>query len=155
MSSAIPHISLVYIDTSKQILLFSYSFHVPCIILSNDFFHIIRPMFSFLFNLSQSEVLLIKWVIFFWSSKTFFWFFKLFENGHVHNVVSTLIHVIILEFLTLSSVGNVNVEIDNVDLTLFSVGCFNVDIHKVISTLIWHWPTSWRHISQTTTLRPR
>ena len=38
----------VYFVTEK--LSFSYSFHVPCIILSNVYFYIVRSMFPFLFN---------------------------------------------------------------------------------------------------------
>ena len=46
----------VYFQISKAILIFSYSFHAPCIILPNDFFcYIVRSMFPFLFNWSQSK----------------------------------------------------------------------------------------------------
>ena len=45
----------VYFAISKLILLFSYSFHVPCIVLSNVYFHIVCSMFFFLFNWSQSK----------------------------------------------------------------------------------------------------
>ena len=45
----------VYFAISKLILLFSYSFHVPYIIPSNVYFYIVRSMFPFLFNRSQSN----------------------------------------------------------------------------------------------------
>ena len=48
--------ALVYFTISKLILLFSYSFHVPCIIHSNVYFYIVvHSMFPFLFNWSQSK----------------------------------------------------------------------------------------------------
>ena len=37
----------VYFVISKLILLFPYSFHVPCIILSNVYFYIVCFMFPF------------------------------------------------------------------------------------------------------------
>ena len=46
----------VYFAIRQLILLFSYSFHIRCIILANVYFH------------NQKQVLLIKWA-FFWSSK--------------------------------------------------------------------------------------
>ena len=45
----------VFFAISKLVLLFSYSFHVPCIILSNVYFYIVQSMFPFLFNSSQSK----------------------------------------------------------------------------------------------------
>ena len=50
----------VYFVISKLILLFSYSFHVPCIILSNVYFYIVRSMFPFLFNRSQSKASVVN-----------------------------------------------------------------------------------------------
>ena len=44
------HFTSFYFSISKLILLFSYSFHVLCIILSNIYFNIERSMFPFLFN---------------------------------------------------------------------------------------------------------
>ena len=81
---------------------------------------------------------------FFWSSNFFLLFFTLyfFENGHIHNVASTL-----------SNVVNINVDIENVDSTLFNVVNFNVDIHNIVSTLVWRRPTSRSHINLTTTLK--
>ena len=67
----------------------------------------------------------------------FFYFFQLFENGHIPNVVSTLINVVKFDVenynivWTMSNVVTINVEKDKVDLALF-----NVDIHNVVSTLI-------------------
>ena len=49
-----------YFAISKLILLFSYSFHVLCIILSNVYFYVVRSMFPFLFNWSQSKALKLK-----------------------------------------------------------------------------------------------
>ena len=122
---------------------FIFTLYVPCF-----------PFF--LIEHKQKQVLLIKWVIFSWSSKMFFYFFQLFENGHIPNVVSTLINVVKFDVenynivWTMSNVVTINVEKDKVDLTLF-----NVDIHNVVSTLIWHCPTSRRNITLTTALRQR
>ena len=94
--------------------------------------------------------------------KNIFLLFSLFENGHIHNVVSTLINAVKLDIgnksivLTLSNVVKINIETDKVDLTLFKFIHFNVDIiHNIVSTLIWHCPTFRRHITLTITLRPR
>ena len=45
----------VYFAISKLILSFSYSYHVPCIILSNVYFYILHSKFPFLFNWAQSK----------------------------------------------------------------------------------------------------
>ena len=153
----------VYFVIRKLILLFSHSFHVPCIILSNVYFYIVRSMFPFLFNRSQSKASVVNQMshLFFWSSKIFFCSFQLFENGHIQNVVSTLINVVKLDVQNnnivsaLSNVVNINVEIDNVNVTLFNVVNFNVYIHNFVSTLIRYCPTSRSHITLTTTLRQR
>ena len=59
---------------SKLILLFSYSFNVPCIILSNVYFYIIRSMFLFPFNRSQSKASVVNQMshLFFQAQKYFF-----------------------------------------------------------------------------------
>ena len=153
----------VYFVISKILLLFSYSFHVPSIILSNVYFYIVRSMFDFHFNLSQSKATIVNQMsyLFFWSSKLFLCSFQLFENGHIHNVVSTVIKVVKIDaennniVSVLSNTDNINVEIDNVDSTLFTVVNFNFDIYNVVSTLIWHCPTSRCHITITATLRQR
>ena len=149
----------VYFAISKLILLFLCSFQVPCIILPTLIFTLYLPRFPFfLIDHNQKQVLLIKWVIFFWSSKTVFCFFQPLENGHIHNVVSTLTNVVKLDVennssvLKLSNVVNINVEIDNVDVTLFNVVNLKFE-RNFVSTLIWLSPTSRRHISLTTTLR--
>ena len=51
-----------YVDSviSKLILLFSYSFHVPYIILSNVYCYIVLSMFPFLFNRSQSKASVVN-----------------------------------------------------------------------------------------------
>ena len=65
----------------------------------------------------------------------FFCSFGLFENGHIHNVVSTLINVMKLDdgnnstVLKFSNVVNINVDFD---LTLFNVVMFTVDVHNVV-----------------------
>ena len=118
-------VTSVYYSINKIIQLFSYSFHVPCIILSNVYFYIVRSLFPFLFE-----------------AQKYFCSFQLFENGHIHNVVSTLIYVMKLDVennsivSTLSNTVNIIAEIDNVDLTLFNVVNFNVDIHNIVSTSI-------------------
>ena len=60
----VSHTSL-YFAISKLILLFSYSFHVPCIILSNIFALYVPCFTFFLIDHNRQQVLLIKWVIFF------------------------------------------------------------------------------------------
>ena len=75
------------------------------------------------------------------------------ENGHIQNVVSMLINVVKLDVQ--NNIVNINVEIDNVNLTLFNITNFNVYIHSVVSMLIWYCPTSRSHITLTTTLRQR
>ena len=135
----------IYFVISKLILFFWYSFHVPCIILNPQTFiftlYVPCPSF-FLINHNQKQVLLIKWAIFFWSSKMFFCSFQHFESIHIHYVVLKLINVVKLDVennsndvSTLSNVVNTNFEI--VGLKLFNVVNFNVDIHNVVSTLIW------------------
>ena len=126
----------VYFATSKLIL-FSYSFHVPCTIYYSHIlfmYHALYfPMFIFilyvpcfpffLIDHNRKLVLFIKWVIFFLNltSKIFFLSFQLFENCHIDKSVSTLINVVKLDdenshiVSTLSNVVNINVEIDNVD----------------------------------------
>ena len=71
--------------------------------------------------------------------RNIFFSFQLFENGHINNVVSTLINVMKLDLendvvLTLPNVVNMNVEISKVDSTLFDVVNFN--FNNVVSTLI-------------------
>ena len=122
------------------------SFHVPLLL-----------------NWSQSKASVANQMsrLCFWSSKIFFCSFQLLENGHIHNVVSTLINVMKLDaennriVLALSNVVKIDVDLGNVALMLFNVANFNVDIHNVVSTLIWHFPTSWRNITLTTKLRLR
>ena len=66
----------------------------------------------------------------------------LFSNGHIHNVVLTLLNVAKIYLKndnvvsTLSNVVQIDVEIDNVDSTLFNVANFKVDIYNFVSTLI-------------------
>ena len=50
----------VYFSISKLILLFSISYHVPCIILSNVYFYIVRSMFPFLVNRSQLKASIVN-----------------------------------------------------------------------------------------------
>ena len=65
----------VYFAISKLILLFSYSFHVKCIILSNIYFYIVRSMFPFLLNWSQSKASVFNQrVIFVLKLKSFVFF---------------------------------------------------------------------------------
>ena len=50
----------VYFAIIKLILLFSYSFHVLCIILSNVYFYIVRSMFPFIVNWSWSKASVVN-----------------------------------------------------------------------------------------------
>ena len=74
------HIS-VYFAISKLILLFSYSFHIPCIILSNVYFYIVRSMFPFLFNRSRSTASIVNQAshLFFEAQKDFFGVFSFWK----------------------------------------------------------------------------
>ena len=62
MGRAVQSRTSVYFVISKLILLSSSSFffHVPCIILSNVYFYIVRSMFPFLFNRSQSKASVVN-----------------------------------------------------------------------------------------------
>ena len=53
----------VYFAISKLALSFSYSSHVPCIILYNVYFCIVRSIFFFFFNRSQSEAGVVNQMI--------------------------------------------------------------------------------------------
>ena len=126
----------VYFAISKLILLFSYSFHVPCIILSNVYFYIARSMFPSLFNWSQSKASVVNQMshFFFETQKYFFALFN-FENGHIHNDVSRLINVMKLDVGNNSTVStmsvSVHVETDKVNLTLFNIVNFKVRRREV------------------------
>ena len=78
--------------------------------------------------------------------------FIFFSNGHIHNVVKIYVENGVVS--TLSNV-QINVEMDNVDLTLFNVVNFNVDVHNVVWTLIWCLATLRCHINLKTTLKRR
>ena len=84
-----------------------------------------------------------KLLLCFWLEANFFYFF--FSNGHIHNVVSTLLKVVKIYVeidnivSTLSNIVQINVEIDNVELMLFNVVNFNIDVHNIVSTLIRRW----------------
>ena len=78
---------------------------------------------------------------FFLAQKYFFVLFN-FLNGHIRNVIFTLIIDV-----------NINVKIQKVDCRVFKVINFNVNKHNVASTLIFRCRTSWRHINLTATLK--
>ena len=151
-SSAIPYMSLFYHQQAHTVIFIFFSctihytlqrlflLYVPCV---------------FLIDHNQKQVLLIKWLIFLLKLKNFFFSFQLFEDGHLHNVASTLINVMKLYVENKSIVSTLhNVVNINIDLTLFNDVNFNVDIHDVVSTLIWYYPTSRRHMTLTATLEP-
>ena len=50
----------VYFAISKLMLLFSYFFHVQCILFSNVYFYIVRSMFPFFFNRSKSKASVVN-----------------------------------------------------------------------------------------------
>ena len=105
---------------------FIFTLYVPCFIF-------------FLIDHNQKQVLSIKWVIFSWSSKIFFCSPQLFKNGHIQNVVLTLINVMKLGvennniISTLSNGVNINVQRDKVDLTLSNV----VNRYTLINTTLF------------------
>ena len=68
----------VYFGISKLILFFWYSFHVSWIIRSNVYFYIVRSMFPFLFNWSQSRASVVNQMShpFFEAQEYFFAFFN-------------------------------------------------------------------------------
>ena len=137
----------VYFVISKLILLFSYSFHVPCIILSNvSFYIVLRSMFPFPFNRSQSKASVVNQMnhLFLKLKNICLLFSTLKFHVQNNNIVSAL-----------ATVVNINVEIDNVNLMLFNVVNFNVYIHNAVSMLIRYYPMSRDLITLTTTLRQR
>ena len=77
----------VYFAISRLILLFLYSFHVPCIMLSNVCFYFARFMFPFLSIRSQSNVSIVNQMshLLVETQKYFFCFFQLFENGRSYS----------------------------------------------------------------------
>ena len=66
----------VYFVINKLMLVFSYSFLVPCIILSNIYFYIVLSMLPFLFNRSQSKPSVVNQLsqLFFEAQKIFLLF---------------------------------------------------------------------------------
>ena len=65
--------------SKNLIMLFSYYFHFPCIILSKVYFYIVCPMFLFLFNWSRSKVSVVNQMsIFFLKLKNIFYLFPPF-----------------------------------------------------------------------------
>ena len=106
----VPFCTSVYFAISKLVLLFSYSLHVLCVILSKVYFYILHSTFPFLFNPSQSKAGVINQI--FEAQKKFFCSFQLFENDHIHSLGLMLIKVVKLDvekdniFSTLSNVVN-------------------------------------------------
>ena len=101
----------VYFVINKLILLFSYSFHVPCITLSNAYFYIVRSIFPFLFNLLQSKASVVNQIshlflklknIFLlfstfwkWSYRTLFWHRPMLWNS-TFNITTLFWHCLTL-----------------------------------------------------------
>ena len=56
---------------------------------------------------------------------------------------------------TLSNVVQINVEMENIDLTLLNIVNLNFEAHNVVSTLIWRCAMYWRHIDLKATLKRR
>ena len=87
----------VYFAISKLIL-FHIFFMYHALYFPTFVFTLYVPCFPFiLIDHNQKQVLLIKWFIFFEAQKKLFCLFHPFENGHFHNVFSTLINVIKLD----------------------------------------------------------
>ena len=159
----VPFLISVYFAMSKPYCYFNILFMHHALYFPTFIFTLYVPSFSFfLIDRNQKQVLLINESSVFWSSKIFICSFQLFENCHIHKIVSTLINVMKFDVennsivSTLSNIVNINVEINSVDLMLLKVVSFNnVDIHNLVLTLNWHFLTSWRHITLTVTLRRR
>ena len=154
-SGAILYISLFCDQQSHTdiFMFFSCTMHYTS---QRFFFYIVRSMFPLLFNWSQSKTSVVnqKSHHFFVPQK--YYFFSLFST--FWKSFSQSCFEVNQRYETRSwkyQYVNINAEIDNVDWTLFNVVNFNVDKHNVVSTIIWHCPTSRRHISLMTTLRPR
>ena len=149
--SAIPYISLFYHQQTHSVhFLFMYhALYFPTFIFT---------LFPFLFNWSLSKAGVVNQMshLFFEAQKYFFALFNFLKMVIFTTFVSTSINVMNLDAENNNNVSalpnvNINIELDNVD---FDVVNFNVDIHNLVSTLIWHCPTSHHHITLTT-LRKR
>ena len=75
----------VYFAINKLILLFSYYFHVPCIMLYKVCFYIARSMSSLVLNRSQSKAS-VQMSTLYLKLKYVFCCFQCFKNSHIHNV---------------------------------------------------------------------
>ena len=75
----------VYFAINKLILLFSYYFHVPCLMLYKVCFYIARSMFSLVLNRSQSKAS-VQMSTLYLKLKYVFCCFQCFKNSHIHNV---------------------------------------------------------------------
>ena len=88
-----------YFAISK--LLFSYSFNLPRIALSNVYFFIVDSMFLFLFNRSKPKASVVNQIshLFFLKLRNIFFSLLNFLKmvSHIHNVVSALINVVKLD----------------------------------------------------------
>ena len=117
----------LYFSISNLILLFLYSFHAPCIILSN-----VRSMFPFLFNRSQLKVEVVNQMShpFFEAQKYFF---------ALSNFLKLVIFATFQCWSMLLKSTWKTETLFRRNLTLFGVVNFNIDIHNIVSTLIWHW----------------
>ena len=81
----------VYFPINKLILLFLYSFYVPCIIFSKVYVYFVRSMFPFLVNRSQSKASIVnKRVIFILKLKNIFLLISTYVQN---NIASTLSNV--------------------------------------------------------------
>ena len=155
----------------------SYSFHVPCIILSNVYFYNIRSMFFLHFNRSQSKASVVNQMnnSFFEAQKYFLDWYQLVENDYIHNIVLTLINVVKLEaennniISTPSNFVNINVWIWSCDVRKSQINfestvngqCqqWNLQLsnhyckfqrwhtRNVVSSLIWLFPMLQLHIT--------
>ena len=104
---------------------------------------ILRPAYSL--NFKSIILLLNRGLIFFW-------------NGHIRNVISTLLNVAKIDVendnvvSAFSNVVQFNVKIHNSVPTLLNVVNISVGVRNVVSTLIWRCATSQRHINLKATL---
>ena len=111
---------------------FIFILHIPC-------FHF------FLIDHNQKQVLLIKWVVFFFKLKNFFLLFSTFWKSSYPQRISTLINVLKFDVEnnnTASTFSNViDINIENYQYWFDIIR--RCDIETLTTTLRQYWKNSW------------